>query len=79
LFNLLQSHWLKAIKSEIIVVHNVLYIREFEKASRKVREALDNARYNKYEQATMKISEAISQVANCDQWALQILKDNGLM
>lgn len=73
------SFFLEGLEGEINIAYNVLHMPEFNEANGKVREAADKAKYNQYEEIMMKISEAISSVASSGQWALQVLKDGGLL
>lgn len=73
------SFFLEALEGEINIAFNVLGMKEFETASVKVGEAGDRAHFNEFEEAMKLISEAISNVASSGQWAMQVLKNNGLL
>jgi hypothetical protein len=73
------TFFLEALEGEINIAHNVLGMKEFENAGAKVREASEKMRLNQYEEAMRLISEAISHVASCGQWAMQTLKNQNLL
>ncbi len=73
------SFFLEALQGEISIAYNVLEMEDFEKASRKVEEAINRVRSNQYEEAIRLISEAISHVASSGQQAMQTLKNNNLL
>ena len=75
----LYSFFLAALEGEINIAYNVLGAKEFELAGTKVKEAVDKANLNQYEESMRLLSEAISQVASTGQHAMQTLKNHNLL
>jgi len=73
------SFYLQALEGEINIAYNVLGMKEFAAAAANVREALDKAQLNQYDESMRLLSEAISQIASSGQWAMQTLKNKGLL
>jgi len=73
------SSFFNALSGEIQIAYNVLGMRNFEEANRKVMEAADRVRSHEYLEATRRISEAISFITTSGQRAMQALKENGLL
>ncbi len=73
------SFLLEALVGEINIAYNVMGMKEFETAAAKVREASDKAHLGEFDEVMSLLSEAISHVASSGQWAMQLLKDKGLL
>jgi len=67
------------VLGEINLAQNVIGRQDFLQAGEKVKTAIEKAQQMVFEEAIRQVSEAISSVANSGQWAMQILKDNGLL
>jgi len=75
----LYSHFLEALEGEINIAYNVVGLKDFEKAGRKVGEAADKAHYFQYEEAMNLLSEAMSSITTSCQRAAASLKKQGLL
>jgi len=71
--------FLDALLGEVNIAHNVVGRQDFLLAGEKVQVAIDRVQQGRFEEAIRLVSEAISVVAGSGQWAMQVLKDNGLL
>lgn len=70
---------LRALEGEIRIAHNVLRMRNFEEAAKKVAEVAEKVRLHEYLEAIRRVSEAISLITTGGQQATQVLKEKGLL
>lgn len=73
------SSFLKALIGEIRIAHNILGLQKFKEADIQVEEAVGNVRLHEYSEAIKCISRAISFVTTIGQYAIQTLKEKGLL
>ncbi len=75
----LMSSFLKALMGEIRIAYNVLGLKKFKEAGIQVEEAAGNVRLHEYSEAIKCISRSISFITTIGQYAMQILKEKGLL
>jgi len=73
----IMSSFLSAIQGEIGMAQNVLGLKDFEEAEKKIAEADQKMRENKSQDAVKSISEAISRVTTSGQEAVETLREKG--
>ena len=72
----IMSSFLSAIQAEIGMAQNILGLKNFEEADKKISEADQKMRENKSQDAVRSISEAITRVTTRGQEALETLREN---
>jgi len=75
----MMSSFFDAIFAEIGMAQNVLEVKDFEEAGKRVTEADQKMRENKSEEAIRFISEAISRITTSGQGAIETLREKGLL
>jgi len=75
----LMSSFLRALQGEIRIAYSVLQMQNFKEAGDKVAEIVENVSSHEYQEATKRISEAISRITTGGQQATQLLKEKGLL
>ena len=71
--------FLEALLGEINLANNILRQQNIREASLKVEGAVERVRSDEYSEATKHVSEAISCITTSGQYAMEILKQKGLM
>lgn len=74
----IMSSFLSAIMAEIGIAQNVLGLKDFEEAEKRIAEADRKIHEEKTEEAVKLISEAISRVTTSGQEAVETLREKGL-
>jgi len=75
----LMLSFLRALQGEIRIAYSVLQMQNFKEAGDKVAEIAENVSSHEYQEATKRISEAISRITTGGQQATQLLKEKGLL